>query len=64
MHLTVLIEFHVEGVPKFRFSYMSKSSSMLLLIHLGVPRECIGGKISTVEDFRGIPGLKTRILLF
>ena len=65
-YFTVLNEFHVENVTYFvsKFIHLWKIGPILLLILLKGPRECIQDIISTVEDFCGIPDLKTRISLF
>ena len=47
-----------------KFLYICEIGPVLLLIPLGGPRECIQDIISTVEDFCGIPDLKTRVSLF
>ena len=47
-----------------KFLYICEIGPVLLLILLGGPRECIRDIISTVEDFCGIPDLKTRVSLF
>ena len=47
-----------------KFLYLCKIGPILLLILLGGPTECIQDIISTVEDFYGIPDLKTRVSLF
>ena len=61
----VLNEFHVEIITQFfKFLYLCKIGPILLLILLVGPRECIQDIISTVEDFCGIPDLKTRFSLF
>ena len=64
---TVLIEFHVmsKTLPNFsKFLYLCKIGSILLLILLGGPRDCIQDIKLTVEDFCGILDLKTRVSLF
>ena len=43
--------------------HLCKIGPLFLLFLLGGPRECIQDIISTVEDFCGIPGLKTRYSL-
>ena len=47
-----------------KFLHHCKIGPILLLILLGGPRECIQDITSTVEDFCGIPDLKTRNALF
>ena len=62
---TVLNEFHFEKLLiSSKFLYLCKIGPLLLLILLGGPREGIQDIISTVEDFCGIPDLKTRVPLF
>ena len=64
-YFTVLNEFHVENITYFfenptflqNWSYIATDS-------LGGSKECIQDIISTVEDFCGIPDLKTRLSLF
>ena len=53
-------------VSKFSnfFLHLYKIGPILLLVFLSGPRECIEGKISLVEEFGGIPDLKTCISLF
>ena len=47
-----------------KFLHLCKIGPILLQILLVGPRKCIQDIISTVEDFCGIPDLKTRISLF
>ena len=47
-----------------KFLYLCKIVPILLLILLEGPTDCIQDIISTVEDFCGIPDLKTRVSLF
>ena len=55
------MRFMSKSLPKFlKFLYLFKIGPILLLILLVGPRECIQDIISTVEDFCGIPNLKTR----
>ena len=52
-------------IPSFsKFLLLCKIGPILLLILVEGPKECIQDIISTVEDFCGIPDLKTRISLF
>ena len=43
------------------FLHPLKSGPILQLFLSGRPKECIQGKISTMEDFCGIPDLKTEL---
>ena len=62
---TVLNEFHVENITKsFEILISLQIGPILLLILLEGPTDCIQDIISTVEDFCGIPDLKTRVSLF
>ena len=59
------MSFLSKSLPKFlKFLYLCKIGPILLLILLVGPRECIQDILSTVEDFCGIPDLKTRVPLF
>ena len=46
-----------------KFLHLCKIGPLFLLFLLGGPRECIQDIIPTVEDFRGMADLKTRISL-
>ena len=46
-----------------KFLYLCKIGPILLLILLEGPTECFQDKISTVEDFCGIPDLKKKTFL-
>ena len=65
-YFTVLNEFHVEIITYFfsKVLHLCKIGPILPLILLGGPRECIQDITSTVENFCGIPDLKTRNALF
>ena len=59
------MSFMSKTLPIFsKFLHLCKIGPIMLLILLVGPRECIQDIISTVEDFCGIPDLKTRISLF
>ena len=47
-----------------KFLYLCRIGTILLLILLGGPRDCIQDIKLTVEDFWGILDLKTRVSLF
>ena len=59
------MSFMSKTLPNFsNFLYLCRIGRILLLILLGGPRKCIQDIKLTVEDFCGIPDLKTRVSLF
>ena len=61
----VLNEFHTENITlSLEILISLQNRSFIATDSLGGPRECIHDIISTVEDFCGIPDLKTRVSLF